>query len=108
MYTVTASKSNSRKMNKYRKSIMVHRAIVLFALVALAFIFIPKNAISVVPEKLVTYTVRPGDTLWHYAATITPSGGNVSDSVDRLMKINHLDSSDISVGQTINVPVVNM
>lgn len=108
MYTVTASKRNSRKMNKYRKSIMLRRAIVLFALFALAFIFIPKNAISVVPEKLVTYTVRPGDTLWHYAATITPNGGNVSDSVDRLMQINHLDSSDISVGQTINVPVVNM
>ncbi|WP_291527356.1 LysM peptidoglycan-binding domain-containing protein [Bifidobacterium sp. UBA744] len=56
-------------------------------------------------EAMVTYTVQPGDTLWGYAAHATPVGGDVNDSIDALMKINHLDSVALSVGQQIKVPV---
>ena len=56
-------------------------------------------------ESMVTYTVQPGDTLWGYAADATPAGGDVNDSIDALMKINHLDSVALSVGQQIRVPV---
>ena len=56
-------------------------------------------------ESMVTYTVQPGDTLWGYAANATPAGGDVNDSIDVLMRINHLDSVALSVGQQIRVPV---
>ena len=56
-------------------------------------------------ESMVTYAVQPGDTLWRYAADATPAGGDVNDSIDELMKINHLDSVALSVGQQIRVPV---
>ena len=58
------------------------------------------------PDEFVTYTVQPGDTLWLYAARATPSGGDVNDSIDTLMRINHLDSVSLDVGQRLKVPVV--
>lgn len=58
------------------------------------------------PAEFVTYTVQPGDTLWSYAARATPSGGDVNDSIDTLMRINHLDSVSLDVGQRLKVPVV--
>lgn len=57
------------------------------------------------PETTVTYTVQPGDTLWSFAVRATPAGGDVNDSLDALMRINHLDSSTLEVGQRIEVPV---
>lgn len=65
----------------------------------------PKTAVSAIPERVVTYTVRPGDTLWNYAATITPKNGDISDNVERLMALNHLSSEDLVIGQSINVPL---
>lgn len=55
-------------------------------------------------EDMVSYTVRPGDTLWEYAAQATPEGGDVNDTLDELMRLNHLDSVQLSVGQRIMVP----
>ncbi|KAB8289926.1 LysM peptidoglycan-binding domain-containing protein [Bifidobacterium avesanii] len=53
---------------------------------------------------VVSYTVRPGDTLWSFAANATPAGGDVNDTLDELMRLNHLDSAQLSVGQRIMVP----
>ncbi|PJM74267.1 peptidoglycan-binding protein [Bifidobacterium primatium] len=57
------------------------------------------------PMEVTSYTVGPGDTLWSYAQTITPRGGNVNDAVDELMRVNQLDSPALQVGQRIVVPV---
>ena len=51
-----------------------------------------------------TYTVRPGDTLWSYAADITPANRDVSERVDEIMQLNHLDSPVLHPGQVIVVP----
>jgi predicted Zn-dependent protease len=53
---------------------------------------------------VVTYTVRPGDTIWSYAQEVTPSDQNVSDTVDRLMSLNKLQSAELKPGQRIVVP----
>lgn len=69
-------------------------------------IVMPSHAQSATgPVEVVTYSVRPGDTLWSYAREATPQGGDVSDTVSRLMKLNNLDSAALQPGQTILVPI---
>lgn len=54
--------------------------------------------------RVTSYIVRPGDTLWLYASRITPAGQDVSQTVDRLMALNGLESSSLRAGQRIIVP----
>ncbi|KFI45613.1 LysM domain-containing protein [Bifidobacterium bohemicum] len=56
---------------------------------------------------VVTYTVRPGDTLWAYAKEVTPSDKSVADTVDHLMSLNNLRSAELKPGQRIVVPQCN-
>ncbi|OZG57803.1 peptidoglycan-binding LysM domain [Bifidobacterium tissieri] len=80
-------------------------AIVICCLMVLALNG-PSNADSnAEPMEVTSYTVAPGDTLWSYAERITPRGGDVSETVDELKRINHLDTSSLRVGQRIVVPV---
>ncbi|MDF7664160.1 LysM peptidoglycan-binding domain-containing protein [Bifidobacterium sp. ESL0763] len=53
---------------------------------------------------VVSYTVKPGDTLWSYAQSITPEGQSVSKTVNMLMGLNNMASTQIVAGQTIVVP----
>ena len=65
----------------------------------------PSNADSATePMRVVSYTVQPGDTLWAYAASITPEGGDVSRTVRELIDLNELDSASLIPGQRIIVP----
>ncbi|PJM76353.1 peptidoglycan-binding protein LysM [Bifidobacterium simiarum] len=57
------------------------------------------------PTAVTSYVVRPGDTLWSYAMTITPKGGDVSATVEELRDLNHLDSYALQTGQRLVVPV---
>lgn len=57
------------------------------------------------PVEVTSYIVKPGDTLWSYASRITPPGEDVSQTVDELISLNHLDSGSLRVGQRIVVPV---
>lgn len=53
----------------------------------------------------VVRTVRPGDTLWDYAARLTPKGEDVRTTVDEIMSLNNLSSGDLQAGQKISLPV---
>lgn len=107
--TSRATTRSRRVMSKSRRATVLFRIFVLFtAAFVLYTLMIPRTAVSAIPEKFVTYTVRPGDTLWNYATSITPKNGNVSDSVDKLVALNHLSSEDLQIGQSINVPVINV
>lgn len=98
----------ANKGYKKRKNKLFIRFIVFSALVCFVWIiFMPKPAVSAVSKSFVTYTVRPGDTLWSYAKSITDKNGNISDSVDYLMQLNNLDSTDLEVGQSIRVPFID-
>lgn len=78
---------------------------VLLALAGFAAVF-PQVARSDMGDMAVTsYTVRPGDTLWDYAARITPAGGDVSETVATLMELNGLQSAGIEAGQRLVVPM---
>ena len=56
------------------------------------------------PQEVISYTVRPGDTIWSYAASVTPAGGDVSASVDQIMQMKNLSSPRLQVGDRILVP----
>jgi LysM repeat protein len=66
---------------------------------------VPQEAHSQ-PEHVavVNYTVRPGDTLWSYAQSITGANQDVAQTVDELMALNKLDSASLQPGQNILVP----
>lgn len=70
------------------------------------FGFIAPGSAQSAPDStaVVVYTVQPGDTLWRYAASITPEGGNVGDTVDELMRLNNLDTVSLHAGQRLVVP----
>ncbi|HZD69989.1 MAG TPA: LysM peptidoglycan-binding domain-containing protein [Actinomycetes bacterium] len=53
-------------------------------------------------QRPVSYTVRPGDTLWSIALRIAP-GRDPRPLVDRLIAYNHLQG-DLQVGQAIYLP----
>lgn len=103
-----AGKSSSVREAR-RRQIAFHRFVVALMLVMVILvgwkIAAPHAANSVEGDaNLVGYTVRPGDTLWSYAAKITPADKNVGDTVDRLMELNQLDSAQLQPGQRLVVP----
>lgn len=94
------------------KGIMAYswgRIVAVVLSVSLAFLagaMLPRPAQSMANPQLVTsYTVQPGDTLWSYAESITPQGGDVRDTVSKLAELNHLDDESLETGQRLLVPV---
>lgn len=67
-------------------------------------VMLPRADSATLPTRVVSYTVRPGDTLWAYASSITPQGGDVARTVGELMALNDLDSVLLTPGQRIIVP----
>ncbi|MGI6735855.1 MAG: cell division suppressor protein YneA [Anaerovoracaceae bacterium] len=63
------------------------------------------NASGSTEGKYTTYTVSDGDTLWSIAADCKADGVDTREAVYRLEKVNHLDSSQLQVGDVLKVPV---
>ncbi|WEV58540.1 LysM peptidoglycan-binding domain-containing protein [Bifidobacterium sp. ESL0728] len=103
------SSSKVRSSAAYRRRIARNRVVAAFALAAVVFFgwqaIAPHVANSATGEaNVVSYTVRPGDTLWSYAQQITPENKNVGDTVAEIMDLNQLDSAQLQPGQRIVVP----
>lgn len=84
---------------------------VLVSLLAVAAVWfvadmvkLPQADSATLPTRVVSYTVRPGDTLWAYASSVTPKGGDIAQTVNELMSLNELDSAVLVPGQRIIVP----
>ena len=50
-----------------------------------------------------TVTVKHGETLWDIAQSVNP-GGDVRDTVVRIMEMNSLTSTAVDAGQRLEVP----
>ncbi|KFI55478.1 peptidoglycan-binding LysM domain [Bifidobacterium callitrichos DSM 23973] len=92
-------------MERILSRIMALLLVVLVAVAALSA-FSPSMADSAAgPMEVESYTVQPGQTLWTYAQMVTPEGGDVNQSVEELVELNHLEGTSLEVGQRILVPV---
>jgi LysM domain len=56
------------------------------------------------PEPANVVTVMPGDTLYDLAADATPAGGDVAAMVERIQRLNALDSGMLVAGQELRIP----
>ncbi|MCH9274710.1 LysM peptidoglycan-binding domain-containing protein [Bifidobacterium amazonense] len=100
--TGTARRTSSVRPRVIRLVASIALATMMVAAVLLTFE--PWNPGPTEATEVTSYTVRPGDTLWAYAERITPQGGDVAESVDLIMRINHMDSAQLEAGQRILVP----
>lgn len=96
---------------KVSKTTLTAKGKIIIALLAVSMGVIGSNVIGASSshsdmsvQEVTSYTVRPGDNLWTYAQMVTPEGGDVSYSVDRLMKLNNLNTPVLQAGQRIVVP----
>jgi Tfp pilus assembly protein FimV len=63
------------------------------------------TAESAAPGQFTTVTVLPGQTIWDIAATANPSG-DIRDTVDRIIRLNALESAGgLQMGAELAVPV---
>lgn len=89
-------------------SAIVRRVAVFLAVAALTlagFGWMARPASSAPgPQEVIARTVRPGDNVWSYAASITPQGEDVAKNVDRIMQINNMSSPNLRVGDRILIP----
>ena len=56
------------------------------------------------PEPTRVVQVMPGDTLYDLAADATPADGDVAAMVERIQRLNALDSGMLVAGQELRVP----
>lgn len=56
------------------------------------------------PTQFSSVTVRPGDNLWAIASNYTPDGGNVQETIDRIVATNHLSGGAIVPGEHLQIP----
>lgn len=54
--------------------------------------------------EVVSYTVQPGDTLWHVAADVALPGEDVRDVIVELQNLNALPRAELTAGQRLVLP----
>lgn len=55
-------------------------------------------------NSYVTVTIAPGETIWSVAKALN-NNGDVRELVDQIIKVNDLNSSDLTAGTKIRVPL---
>ncbi|WP_022869166.1 LysM peptidoglycan-binding domain-containing protein [Yaniella halotolerans] len=83
-------------------------AVVLAAVTIAAFGSRPpiSSAVAADDKEQVTYqqiVVQPGDTLWGISSRLSDNG-NQSVVLDKILTYNHLETSELEVGQVLLVP----
>ncbi|MEE8737527.1 MAG: LysM peptidoglycan-binding domain-containing protein [Bifidobacterium sp.] len=102
--STSGSRTGRTRLTARGRAVLATLFAVLAMWATLGFV-VPQQAQSATgTTQVVNYTVRPGDTLWSYAQSITPAGDDVSVTVRELMKLNNMDTPALRTGQRILVP----
>ncbi len=99
-----ASQSELRLTRRGRLVVLVAALLVLLAIAVFAGAGSVATERPGTPEQTRTVMVGAGDTLWDIAAEIAPDG-EVRSMVDRIERLNALDSAMVQAGQRLQVPV---
>lgn len=102
------------KTRSRRANIRLARALVLLSLTVVfgaGFAMQAGAGSKVVPAKANSYvvvTVAPGESVWSIAKAFNStsnSQGDVRELVDQIIKVNSLQSADVTAGTKIRVPL---
>jgi len=105
---VDAAQAGTLHLTRRGRVVLVLLALVLVVGGVLGGVLFASQASAdgtVSAQEVQRHVVVPGETLWRIAAGITPSGHDVRDTVDRLVRLNHLPNASLMAGQIIVVPV---
>ena len=78
---------------------------VLILMISLASSFFLKGKAMEAPDHYLSWNVSHGDTLWSIAGSNLPRGRDIRDFISEIKEINHLQTSNILVGQHLRIPV---
>ncbi|SRR5690606_2879373 len=87
----------------------LRRTIALSVLVLVGAVVAPQAFATddaATPAELDTYTVGAGESLWSIAANLTPEGRDVRDTMDEIVKLNALSSSQLQAGEQLVIPAL--
>lgn len=83
-----------------RKKFIRSIAIVIFLLIAIFNVSIAKSNNE---EKIISYTIAPGQTLWSIAREYTPNSKDIRETIYEIKQLNNMTDSTIYPGQTIQI-----
>ena len=93
---------------KTRKA-RLRRTVALSVLVLVGAVVAPQAFATddaATPVELNTYTVGSGESLWSIAANLTPEGRDVRDTMDQIVVLNALQSSQLQAGEQLVIPAL--
>lgn len=101
---VRAERPGSLRLTRRGRVVLV---VLALALVLGAVLFASRASAegTVSAQEVQRHVVVPGETLWRIAAGITEPGHDIRDTVDSLVRLNHLPNASLMAGQVIVVPV---
>jgi LysM repeat protein len=67
--------------------------------------FLLKGKAQVTPSYYLKWSVSSGDTLWKIAESSLPKGRDIRCYISEIREWNHLSSSVIKEGQTLQIPI---
>lgn len=100
-------KERIAKRNKQIKRRVMFISVICLILISIGILSINTKADVEINDSLKKYyqsvTVSADDTLWDYANTYSPDG-RLQKYIDEVMRMNHMNSSDLVVGQNLILP----
>ncbi|MBS43037.1 MAG: hypothetical protein CMH83_07765 [Nocardioides sp.] len=102
-----AGRSGGSTYRLTRRGRLVVFALALLAVMAVGLLLAGGSAASPEAEPTTTVVVAPGETLWGIAGDLAAERGDadVRSMMERLEKLNGLESSMLMAGQRLEVPL---
>ena len=88
-----------------RTQILATRLLILLLALSSAFLLLDDRVSADEPVVMTSHVVQPGDTLWTIAADLVGPGEDIRAVISEVRRFNDLDSSALSVGQVLSIPV---